>query len=329
MGRLLDGTWRTDDFLARKGAFKRGVTTFRSAIEPGGQHPPESGRYHLYVSYACPWAHRTLIARALKGLESHISVSVVSPLMGNDGWTFAEDFDGATQDHVLGKTLLRDVYTAADPAITTRVTVPILFDTQINTIVNNESEEILRIFDRNMGPLAHSDITLRPASLAPVIDPINDRIYNTLNNGVYKCGFAGSQSAYDQAVHELFDTLDWLEDHLATRRFLAGDRMTEADIRLFVTLIRFDPVYVGHFRCNRQQIGQYNHLSHYLRELYQVPAFRDTTFLDHIRHHYYRSHESIHPSRIVPIGPRVDLSPTTQRAALGPWGPVESLRQGS
>lgn len=327
MGRLENGSWVTDSFVPKDGAFKRATTHFRHRIAADGDHPPQSGRYHLYVSYACPWAHRALIARALNGLEEHIGVSVVCPLMGDDGWTFATDFDGATGDRVNNHTLLRDVYTQADPTFTGRVTVPILWDTTRNNIVNNESSEIIRIFDEDFGALGDETLTQRPEALTDTIDDINERVYRDVNNGVYKCGFAGSQQAYDEAAEALFDALDWLESRLADHRYVAGDRLTEADIRLFTTLVRFDAVYAFHFRCNKRLLRDYRHLSGYLRELYTVPAFHDTTDMRHIRHHYYRSHASIHPTRIVPIGPVSALELAHDRARVGGVSPMQALKR--
>ncbi len=326
MGRLVQGQWVSDDFVRKNKAFQRATTSCRDSIGDA-QFPPSSGRYHLYVSLACPWAHRALIVRQLKGLTDHIGVSVVSPLMGGDGWTFSPDFDGSTGDAVGGHAFLRDVYTTHDNAFSGRVSVPILLDTTTNTIVNNESSEIIRQLDTQFGALADSDITLRPTDLVAQIDQVNERVYNDLNNGVYKCGFAGSQEAYDDAVTALFSTLDWVEDRLSETRYVAGDRLTEADVRLFTTLVRFDAVYAFHFRCNLRLLRDYKNVSAYLRELYSVPAFRDTTDLSHIRHHYYRSHESIHPSRIVPVGPELHIDAPHDRDRFGGLDPVASSRK--
>lgn len=325
VGRLLDGQWVTDDFVRKNKAFQRATSGCRDSIGDT-QFPPQSGRYHLYASLACPWAHRTLIVRQLKGLSEHIAVSVVSPLMGEDGWTFDPDFTGSTGDAVSGHALLRDVYTAHDSTFTGRVTVPILLDTTTQTIVNNESSEIIRQLDTQFPDLADNDISLRPTRLVDTIDAVNERVYRDVNNGVYKCGFAGSQDAYNEAVSALFSTLDWLEERLGRTRYVAGDRMTEADVRLFTTLVRFDAVYAFHFRCNRRLLREYTNLSNYLRELYSVPAFRDTTDLQHIRHHYYRSHESLNPSGIVPVGVLLDLDSSHDRDRFGGYDPVASAQ---
>lgn len=312
MGQLVDGIWQTGDPgpAAPDGAFQRRPSVYRNWITPDGAPGPtgeggfaaESGRYHLYVSYACPWAHRTLILRALKGLAPHISVDVVHPDMGPMGWTFDTGFDGATGDSLHGRAFLHQVYAAADPQATTRVTVPVLWDRQRGRIVSNESADIIRMFDA-----AFSGITGRPAEFLPDdlrdrIEVLNDRIYRTVNNGVYRAGFAGTQRAYDSAVSELFDTLDWLDGRLSRHRYLAGDTLTEADWRLFPTLVRFDPVYVTHFRCNRSRLTDFPSLWAYARELWQMSGVADTVRLDHIRRHYYTSHESINPRRIVPVG---------------------------
>ena len=321
MGQLIDGAWDTGwyDTKSSGGAFVRSTTTFRNWITPDGSAGPsgkggfkaESGRYHLYVSYACPWAHRTLIFRALKGLEPHIDVSVVHPDMLDQGWTFAKDFDGATGDTLSGHAYMRDVYTAADPQISGRVTVPVLWDKATGGIVSNESSEIIRMFnsafDGLVGTGIDSGIDYWPQDIRDNIETVNARIYDTLNNGVYKCGFATTQAAYDAAVGPLFDTLDWLEDRLSHNRYLMGDRITEADWRLFTTLIRFDAVYHGHFKCNRARIVDYPNLWAYTRELYQWDGIADTVRLDHITRHYHFSHDTINPHRIVPVGPDLNL----------------------
>ncbi len=315
MGKLQDGVWKTSGFdTSEAGAFERPPTTFRNWItadgSPGpsgeGGFPAASGRYHLYVSYACPWAHRTLIFRALKGLEEHVSVDVVHPFMGADGWTFDQDFPGATGDRLLGKHFLRDVYLEADARATTRVTVPVLWDRERRTIVSNESAEIIRMFNSAFDGITGNRVDYWPEPLRAEIDEVNTRVYDTVNNGVYRAGFATSQPAYDEAVRLVFETLDWLEQRLATRRYLLGERLTEADWRLVTTLFRFDPVYHGHFKCNRRRLIDYPNLWAYARELYQVPGVAETVHFDQIVEHYHRSHEDINPHRIVPIGPDLD-----------------------
>ena len=317
MGQLVDGTWHSGwyDTKSSGGAFKRTTAGFRNWITaddnagPSGQggFEAESGRYHLYVSYACPWAHRALIFRALKGLKGHIGVSAVHPDMGEDGWTFADDYEGATGDHLYGLPFLRDIYTKADPAVSGRVTVPVLWDKKRETIVSNESSEIIRMLNSAFDGLTGNREDFWPEELRDTIDPVNARIYNTLNNGVYKSGFATTQAAYDAAVYPLFDTLDWLEARLSENRYLMGGRITEADWRLFTTLIRFDLVYHLHFKCNRARIIDYPNLWGYLRELYQWPGVKETVNFDHIVRHYHMSHESVNPHRIVPINPVIDF----------------------
>ncbi len=317
MGQLVDGTWHTGwyDTKSSGGAFKRTTAGFRNWITPDGSAGPtgddgfkaESGRYHLYVSYACPWAHRALIFRVLKGLEEHIGVSAVHPDMGEDGWTFADDYNGATGDHLYGLPFLRDIYTKADPTVSGRVTVPVLWDKERETIVSNESSEIIRMFNSAFDGLTGNTDDHWPEDLRPAIEPVNARIYDTLNNGVYKSGFATTQSAYEAAVYPLFETLDWLEARLADNRYLMGDRLTEADWRLFTTLIRFDLVYHLHFKCNRKRIIDYPNLWGYLRELYQWPGVKETVNFDHIVRHYHMSHDSVNPHRIVPINPVIDF----------------------
>jgi putative glutathione S-transferase len=316
MGLLVNGEWRTDWYAPGKdGAFERDTAKFRNWITPDGAPGPggeggfaaEPGRYHLYVSLACPWAHRTLIFRAIKGLEDLISVSVVSPHMRDDGWTFRADFPGVTEDHVHGAEFLRDVYLAARPDASGRVTVPVLWDRARGTIVSNESSEIIRMLDRAFDHLTGNRLDHYPVALRPEIDALNARIYDTVNNGVYKAGFATTQAAYDAAVVPLFRSLDWLEDLLTTRRYLCGGRITEADWRLFPTLIRFDAVYHGHFKCNRRRIADYPALTGWMRELYQRAGVAGTVNMDHIVTHYYASHRTINPTGIVPIGPVADF----------------------
>ena len=326
MGMLINGVWHDKDVGIRdQGAFKRAAAHFRNWVTPDGSAGPagrdgfaaESGRYHLYVSYACPWAHRTLIVRKLKGLEDHISVSVVHYFMGENGWDF-HDREGATVDHLQGSDFLWQVYAAADPSYNGRVTVPVLWDKKQETIASNESSEIIRMFNNAFNGLdsVDADLDLCPLALQSEIDAINDPIYNNINNGVYKCGFASTQEAYEEAFDALFSTLDMVEERLSGQRYLMGDTITEADWRLFPTLLRFDPVYVGHFKCNRQRIADFPALSGYLRELYQWPGVAETVSMDHIKKHYYMSHGSINPTRIVPKGPLIDLTLPHGREAL-------------
>jgi putative glutathione S-transferase len=325
MGVLENGIWKARwyETASKKGRFVRRESGFRSWVTADGAAGPtgeggfeaEAGRYHLYVSYACPWAHRTLIFRALKGLEDVISVSVVNWFMGEDGWTF-EPADGVVPDDVNHAEFLRQVYTSAMSDYTGRVTVPVLWDKKRNTIVSNESSEIIRMFNSAFDGLGATPADLYPDALREEIDALNERIYDTVNNGVYKAGFATTQEAYEEAVVALFDTLDWLEERLATRRYLTGSTITEADWRLFTTLVRFDAVYVGHFKCNLRRIADYPNLSGYLRDLYQVPGISTTVRFDHIKQHYYGSHWTINPTGIVPVGPVLDLSAPHGRAGL-------------
>lgn len=323
MGLLVDGTWhdRWYDTKSNNGAFVRSEAKFRNWITADGSPGPsgsggfaaKSGRYHLYVSHACPWAHRTLIFRALKGLNDHITVSVVHPDMLEDGWTFATTMAGTTGDTLLNLPLLRDVYLHALPDMTGRVTVPVLWDKERGTIVSNESSEIIRMFNNAFDGITGNSLDFWPATKRDQIEPINERIYHTLNNGVYKAGFATTQSAYDAAVKPLFETMDWLEDRLGTRRYLIGDQATEADWRLFTTLVRFDKVYHGHFKCNLHRLIDYPNLWAYTRDLYQWPGVADTVHMDHIVRHYHYSHESINPNRIIPITPDLDFLTTHDR----------------
>ncbi|MEX2517928.1 MAG: glutathione S-transferase family protein [Paracoccaceae bacterium] len=316
MGLLVDGEWRDAwyDTKSTGGAFERQASKFRNWVTADGAPGPsgeggfkaESGRYHLYVSYACPWAHRTLIFRQLKGLGAHIGVDVVDPDMLCEGWTMDGGFPGATGDRLLGKTRLHQVYTEADPNATTRVTVPVLWDKARQTIVSNESAEIIRMFNSAFNGITGDTQDFRPAPLHEQIDALNERIYDTVNNGVYRAGFATKQAAYDEAVNALFETLDWLEERLSARRYLTGVRVTEADWRLFPTLVRFDPVYVGHFKCDRRRLVDYPNLWAYARELYQWPGVAGTVNFDHIRRHYLYSHDTINPNRIISTGPIID-----------------------
>ena len=312
MGLLVDGKWVDQwyDTKSTGGKFVRSQAQFRNWITADGSAGPsgkagfkaESGRYHLYVSLACPWAHRTLIFRALKDLTDHIDVSVVHPDMLTEGWTF--EHDGPAQgDALYGSEFAHNLYTRADPNYSGRVTVPILWDKHQETIVSNESSEIIRMFNSAFDGLTGNQLDFWPQEMRTEIEEVNQRIYDTVNNGVYKSGFATSQEAYDAAVHPLFDSLDWLEDRLAANRYLMGDRLTEADWRLFTTLIRFDPVYHLHFKCNKKRIIDYPNLWAYTRELYQIEGVAETVHMGHIVRHYHYSHESINPHRILPVNP--------------------------
>ncbi|MGX9357058.1 glutathione S-transferase family protein [Roseobacteraceae bacterium S113] len=326
MGLLVEGEWKDQwyDTKSTGGAFKRQDAKFRNWITADGSAGPsgtgsfkaESGRYHLYVSYACPWAHRALIFRALKGLSAHISISAVHPDMLDQGWTFETDDKGATGDTLFGKPYARDIYVMAEPRMTGRVTVPILWDKQQNTIVSNESSEIIRMFNSAFDAITGNSLDFWPDTMRGDIEEVNERIYHTFNNGVYKSGFATTQEAYDAAVHPLFETMDWLEDRLSTRRYLMGGQMTEADWRLFTTLVRFDPVYHLHFKCNRARLIDYPNLWAYTRELFQVPGVAETVNFDHIVRHYHYSHESINPHRIVPINPDINFMEPHGRDSL-------------
>ncbi|MCV0370454.1 glutathione S-transferase family protein [Filomicrobium sp.] len=327
MGLLVDGAWQDRWYDTEKtgGRFERQASQFRNWITADGSagstgdggFKAEGGRYHLYVSYACPWAHRTLIARQVKGLDDIVSVDVVHPVMGKDGWTFAADFDGATGDRVNHTQRLYEVYLLADPKFTGRVTVPTLWDRQTRQIVNNESSEILRMFNSAFDDAGASGPDLYPDTLREKIDDVNARVYDTVNNGVYKAGFATSQRAYEEAFRELFATLDWLDDRLSHQRYaVANSTPTEADWRLFTTLVRFDAVYFGHFKCNWREIRNYPALSGYLRDLYQHMGVAHTVHFDHIKTHYYASHQMINPTRIVPVGPEFDLDAPHDRATL-------------
>jgi putative glutathione S-transferase len=317
MGQMIDGAWMRQHLVATaNGAFQRPPTTFHGTIAPGTAFPPEAGRYHLYVSLACPWAHRTLIVRALKRLEGVISVSVVHWFMGEDGWTFAPG-EGVVPDPVIGATHLHQLYAHAEPHFSGRVTVPVLWDLRSNRIVNNESSEIIRILNTAFDGIGAAPGDYYPASLGPEIDAVNERVYATLNNGVYRAGFASSQEAYEAAVVPLFDTLAWLEERLQGQPFLCGERFTEADIRLFTTLIRFDPVYHYHFKCNLHRLTEYPALWDYARSLYQLLAIRKTVDFGHIKRHYFMSHGHINPTRIVPLGPSIGYDvPGSRLAAL-------------
>ena len=329
MGLLVNGVWKDRWYETSKtgGRFKREDAAFRNWVTADGSAGPsgqggfraEPGRYHLYVSYACPWAHRTLIFRRLKGLEDAVSVSVVNWFMGSEGWTF-EDGPGVVPDPIHGARRLHQIYAAAKPDYTGRVTVPVLWDRQTGTIVSNESSEIIRMFNS-----AFDGVGARPGDFYPPdrraeIDRINERIYHSVNNGVYKAGFATTQEAYDEAVTALFETLDELDKRLAEQRYLIGSQLTEADWRLFTTLVRFDPVYVGHFKCNLRRLVEYRNLWDYTRDLYQMPGVSETVHFDHIKEHYYGSHESINPSRVVPKGPRLEFDVAHERGRMSGAG---------
>ena len=323
MGLLVDGVWHDEwyDTKSTGGRFMRQDSAFRNWVTPDGSPGPtgqggfkaERGRYHLYVSLACPWAHRTLIVRKLKRLEDAIGLSVVNWLMREKGWTFAAG-PGVVPDPILGAQYLYEVYAAARPDYTGRVTVPILWDKETRTIVNNESAEIIRMLNSAFDGVGAAPGDLYPENLRPEIDALNARIYDRVNNGVYKAGFATRQDAYEEAVRPLFETLDEIDERLMTRRYLCGERITEADWRLWVTLIRFDAVYVGHFKCNLRRIADYANLSGYLRELYQQPGIAATVNMQHIKGHYYESHRTINPTGIVPAGPLLDLDTPHERA---------------
>ena len=318
MGRLIDGQWSSQwyDTKSTGGKFERDTARHRNWVTADGSPGPsgdggfaaESGRYHLFVSYACPWAHRTLIFRALKGLEAHVGVSVVHPDMLKHGWEFRTDFPGATGDPLFGAKALHQIYTRADAKASGRVTVPVLWDKTRGTIVSNESAEIIRMFNSVFDAITGNTDDYWPAELRDQIEAVNSRIYDTLNNGVYKAGFATTQQAYDEAIHPLFATLDWLESHLSRHRYLMGERLTEADWRLFTTLVRFDSVYHLHFKCNRRRIIDYPNLWAYTRALYQHPGVAETVRMDHIVRHYHYSHETINPNRIIPVNPVLDFS---------------------
>jgi len=316
MGLLIDGQWadRWYDTKATKGRFVRSEAQFRHWITADGRAGPsgeggfkaEAGRYHLYVSLACPWAHRTLIFRKLKGLESMISVSVVNPLMVEHGWTFEPD-DGVIPDPLHQAHYLHQIYTIADPDYTGRVTVPLLWDKQQNRPVNNESAEIIRMLNSAFDDVGAKPGDYYPQALRAQIDELNGQVYDRVNNGVYKAGFATTQEAYEEAVLALFETLDELDQRLSRQRYLLGEQVTEADWRLFTTLVRFDAVYHGHFKCNLKRIADYPHLAGYVRELYQWPGVEETVNMKHIKEHYYRSHATINPTGVVPAGPILDF----------------------
>jgi putative glutathione S-transferase len=325
MGLLVDGKWQDKWYDTDKsgGRFERSASQFRNWVTEDGSPGPsgsggfaaESGRYHLYVSLACPWAHRTLIFRKLKGLEGMIDVSVVHWHMAEEGWTFDRD-EAASGDRLFGYRRMHEVYTRAEPHYSGRVTVPVLWDTQQDTVASNESAEIIRMFNSAFDAVGAAPGDYYPEPLRAEIDAVNDRIYDTVNTGVYESGFATTQKAYEEAVTALFASLDWLEERLSRQRYLVGDRLTEADWRLFTTLVRFDPVYVGHFKCNLRRIVDYPALWAYTRELYQYPGVAETVNFHHIKHHYYGSHGTINPTGIVPVGPLIDYAEPHRRERL-------------
>jgi putative glutathione S-transferase len=326
MGVLVDGIWQDKWYDTRStgGRFVRTEARFRNWITPDGSPGPsgeggfkaEPGRYHLYVSLACPWANRTLIFRAIKGLQGMIGLSVTHWLMAENGWTFTPG-EGVVADTVNGASYIHQLYTKADPRYSGRASVPVLWDKQRSTIVNNESSEIIRMFNSAFDGTGARAGDYYPEPLRAEIDTVNARVYDTVNNGVYKSGFATTQEAYEAAVRPLFETLDWLEQRLSSRRFLMGPEPTEADWRLFTTLIRFDPVYVGHFKCNIRRLADYPNLFAYTRDLYQRPGVRETVSFGHIKRHYHMSHTTINPTRIVPVGPAIDFDAPHGREKLG------------
>ena len=327
MGLLIDGKWHDKWYDTDKtgGKFEREAARFRNWVTADGSPGPdgeggfkaESGRYHLYVSMACPWAHRTLIFRKLKGLEKHISVSVVHPDMVENGWEFRPDSE-QHRDHLHGFRFMHQIYTKAAPEYSGRVTVPTLWDKKKETIASNESAEIIRMFNSAFDGLegVRTDLDFYPGELQEEIDSVNARVYDTVNNGVYKAGFATAQDKYEEAYNALFDSLDWLEERLSSQRYLVGGRLTEADWRLFTTLIRFDAVYFSHFKCNRQRISDFPALSAYVRDLYQVPGVAETVDINQIKRHYYVSQRTINPTQIVPVGPELDFDSPHGRESL-------------
>ena len=302
MGRLIKGKWETGSIITsdKRGSYDRIPRSFRNSISKVGNFSPESGRYHLYVSYACPWAHRTLIFRELKELKNHISVSVVHPDMMDQGWTFDTNFPNTTGDDLYHQRHLFEIYQKAKPDVSTSVTVPVLWDKKYQTIVNNESSEIIRFFNHEFNEITGNEEDFYPEALRDEINQLNENLYHNVNNGVYKSGFAVNQEAYEDAVTKLFNYLDELEQILEEKKFLVGNQLTEADIRLITTLLRFDLVYYIHFKCSIRKISEYKNLYRYTKDLYGIDAIRNTTFFDHIKRHYYFSHESLNPKRIIP-----------------------------
>jgi len=321
MGLLVDGVWQDDVSRTKDGHFIRPATQFRNWVTPDGGPGPtgeggfaaENGRYHLYVSLACPWAHRTIIFRKLKALENAISMSIVSPDMGREGWTFNIS-EGSSGDTVNGKSKLSEIYLLANARYSGRVSVPVLWDKKRKTIVNNESSEIIRMLNSAFDAFTNVHTDYYPAPLRAEIDRLNDLIYPNVNNGVYRAGFATSQVAYEQAFRNVFDTLDDIEQILSEHRYLAGNTITEADWRLFSTLIRFDAVYYSHFKCNWRRIADFENLSNYLRDLYQVPGVAETVSIEQIKRHYYGSQRQVNPTGIVPVGPQLDFAAPHNRA---------------
>ena len=310
-GRLIDGEWTTKKTWeqGQKGQFKRQESQFRSRIDPEGAYPPEADRYHLYVSYACPWAHRTLMVRALMGLENVISVSVVHPLMTDEGWHFApDDPTFPTPDQLYGEPFLRNLYLKADPQCTGRVTVPVLWDQKTQAIVSNESKEIIRDMAIHFAPLGTIDADLYPEELREVVDEAMDHFYQPINNGVYRCGFAGTQEAYEESLEEMFAALDHWDEVLSQQNYVAGEKLTIADLALYATLVRFDPVYYVHFKTCRKHIYEYPGLWRFVCALYHHPRLRSTLHMDHIKDHYFRSHPQLNPRGFVPPGPALDYS---------------------
>ena len=324
MGLLVEGKWHDRWYSTDDGRFRRSEAAVRNWITADGSAGPsgregfeaQPGRYHLYVAYACPWAHRTLLMRKLKGLEDIVTLSVVHWFMGEQGWTF-EDGPGVIPDEINGVHYLHELYTKTQPDYSGRVTVPILWDKERNTMVSNESAEIIRMFNSEFAALGAADHDFYPETLRSEIDALNDRIYPTLNDGVYRTGFATTQEAYEEAVVPLFETLDDLEQRLATRRFLTGASITEADVRLWPTLLRFDLVYHYHFKCNLRRLRDYPNLWGYTRDLWQQPGWRDTTNLKHAKDHYFQSHPTVNPTGVVPLGPVLDLDEPHARHKLG------------
>jgi glutathionyl-hydroquinone reductase len=324
MGLLVDGVWQDDVSRTKDGHFIRPATKFRNWVTPDGSPGPsgqggfaaEAGRYHLYVSLACPWAHRTIIFRRLKTLENAISMSIVSPDMLKDGWTFNVS-EGSSGDSVNGKSKLSEIYLLAEPRYTGRVSVPVLWDKKRKTIVNNESPEIIRMLNAAFDAFTNVRADFYPEPLRAQIDRFNDLIYPNINNGVYRAGFASSQAAYEDAFRNVFDTLEELEQVLSQHRYLVDNTITEADWRLFCTLIRFDAVYYSHFKCNWRHIYEYPNLSNYLRDLYQVPGVAGTVSIEQIKRHYYGSQRQVNPTGIVPIGPQLDFAAPHDRARFG------------
>lgn len=311
MGQLIDGVWVKGSVSSndQKGSFKRASSVFRNKISSNhSTYLPETNRYHLYVSYACPWAHRTLIFRKLKNLESHISVDYVHPDMLEMGWSFEKNFPGTSGDSLHNKRYVHEIYQLSDKDISTKATVPILWDKKTRTIVNNESSEIIRIMNDAFNDITKNKDDYYPEKFRDQIDSINDTIYENINNGVYRSGFSKTQNSYEEAVKNLFTSLDMVNDILEGRNYLVGDILTEADIRLVPTLIRFDCVYYFHFKCNLKKISEYKNISRYLRNLFEEDAIKSTTNFEHIKRHYFYSHENINPFRIIPIGPQTSIS---------------------